>query len=287
MKKAQPMSEARPMTEPLTLALETSSPAPHPSSTRHPKHHPCDSLRPPAFLLALIAAASFVTAPAQAGSLRITVTDKDGNPVPDVVVQLRPAAKPAASSPTPPPAPTLTIVINQEGSRFVPFLTIVPVGSTLRFVNKDGYDHHVRSTSSGPLGSMAPVKNFEMRLDANPSPSSDASQAATAPVRSKLAGPPPGNFSAEIQVDQVGAIGLGCYLHSSMRGQLYVTDTPWFAKTDASGVAAIDSVPDGAASLTVWHPDQLQDQTAVPVQISATPLKTSTQLNFTPRRRRI
>jgi plastocyanin len=180
---------------------------------------------------------------AHAGTVQLTVTDKDGKPVPDVVVQVQSATK---ATVTPPAKPVL---ITQEGSRFIPFLTVVPVGTTLRFINKDGYDHHVRSTPSGPLGAIAPAKTFELR-------------------------------------DAAGPIGLGCHIHGSMRGQIFVADTPWAGKTDANGVATLDGVPDGAAQITLWHPDQLQEQAAVPVQVSVTPVKTSTQLNFVPRRRR-
>ena len=224
-------------------------------------------------LLALLALAATT---AHAGTVQLTVTDKDGKPAPDVVVLVQQSTK-AAAVPAPKP-----VLIVQEGSRFVPFLTVVPVGSTLRFTNQDGYDHHVRSTPSGPLGSIAPAKTFELRLDANPAaaPSSNDIYANTPPKKGS------GVSSADVKVDVAGAIGLGCHIHGSMRGQVYVADTPWFAKTDAKGVAVIEGVPDGSAQITVWHPDQLQDQAPVPVQVSATPLTTSTQLNFVPKRRR-
>ena len=214
----------------------------------------------------------------QAGTIQLAVTDRDGKPVPDVVVLVEVAGKAAAQ----PAAAPVTIV--QEDLRFVPFLTVVPVGTTLRFVNRDSYDHHVRSTPSGPLGNTPSVKNIELRLD--------GSQAAAAPGGNDeyKAAPAPrkrsGSSTADVKVDQPGAIGLGCHIHSSMRGQVYVSATPWFAKTDANGVASIDGVPEGAAEISLWHPDQLQEQPTLRVQISATPLKASGQLNFTPRRRR-
>lgn len=71
-----------------------------------------------------------------------------------------------------------------------------------------------------------------------------------------------------------------------MRGQVYVSATPWFAKTDAKGVARIEGVPDGAAEVVVWHPDQLQDQMPVKAQVGAAPTKVDAALNFTPKRRR-
>ncbi len=228
-------------------------------------------------LFAATALAVFSLA-AHAASVQIVVTDKDGRPAPDVVVLVDAANKVAASAA---PAP---VVITQEGLRFVPFLTVLPAGSTLRFVNKDSYDHHVRSTPSGPLGNTPPAKSFELRLDA-------AAEAAAAPADEYAATARPrkrsgGNTTAEVKVEQAGPIGLGCHLHASMRGQVYVSPTPWFAKTDADGKARIDGLPDGAIELSLWHADQLIEQPVQKLQAGATPLVANAQLNFVPRRRR-
>lgn len=216
----------------------------------------------------------------QAGTIQLLVTDKEGKPVPDVVVLVEsatPAAARAAAAP---------VVITQEGQRFVPFLSVVPAGSTLRFVNRDTYDHHVRSTPSGPLGSIPAAKNFELRLDGvegAPSPNDEYKSPAGARKRSSAGS---GVSSADIKVDTAGPIGLGCHIHASMRGQVYVSGTPWFAKTDANGAATLTDVPDGAAEVNLWHPDQLAEQATQRVQVSSAPLKAAAQLNFTPRRRR-
>ena len=214
---------------------------------------------------------------ARAGTVQVLVTDKDGKPAADAVVLIEVAAKTLA-----PPAAAPTVIL-QEGLRFVPFLTVVPAGSTLRFVNRDTYDHHVRSTPSGPLGNTPAAKSFELRLDGaeGPAPSPNDDYKSAAPVRKRG-----GATSADVKVDGPGAIGLGCHIHASMRGQVYVSATPWFGKTDANGMASIDGVPDGPAELNVWHPDQLQDQTTQRLQVTPTLLKAPLQLNFTPKRRR-
>ena len=87
----------------------------------------------------------------QAGSVQITVTDKDGKPTPDVVVLVETPGRPVPAN------VGVTATIAQEDLKFQPFLTVVPAGSTLRFVNRDGYDHHVRSMPSGPLHDAAEV----------------------------------------------------------------------------------------------------------------------------------
>jgi len=212
---------------------------------------------------------------AHAGTLQVSVTDKDGKPAQDVVVLVDPAVK---SAPKANPAP---VVIAQQDLKFAPFLTVVPVGSTLRFINKDNYDHHIRSTPSGPLGSMPSVKNFELRLDAaSEAPANDEYKTA-APKGKKS-----GTSWQEVKVDQAGPIGLGCHLHSSMRGQVYVAGTPFFAKTDANGQATIEGVPDGAADVSIWHPDQIAEQSPIRVNVTPAPLKAVGQLNFTPPRKR-
>lgn len=228
-------------------------------------------------LAATLALATAATV-AQAATLQVGVTDKDGRPAADVVVLVETAVK---AVPAPAAAP---VVITQESLRFVPFLTVVPVGTTLRFTNKDAYDHHVRSTPSGPLGSMPAAASFELRLDA-------AEGAAAAPVDEYQAAPRPRKrsgtpqTSADVKVDKAGPIGLGCHIHGSMRGQVYVSATPYFAKTDADGHARIDGVPDGAVELTLWHADQLTEQPVVRLQVAGA-ASPNVQLNFVPRRRR-
>jgi plastocyanin len=241
---------------------------------------PMHPVAAPSLALAFALALAALCAAAQATPLEVTVSDRDGKPAADVVVLVNTATS-AALKPAPAP-----VVIAQEGLKFVPFLTVVPVGSTLRFVNRDAYDHHVRSTPSGPLGNAPSVQSFEFRLDASLAAPAQrgfnddyATPAATAKKKS-------GASSADLRLEHAGAIGLGCHLHASMRGQVYVSASPWFGKTDANGVAVIDGVPEGEADVTLWHPDQLQDQTALTVKVGTTPAKAAAQLNFTPRRRR-
>ena len=224
--------------------------------------------------LGLAAAASATLA----GSVTISVTDKDGKPAPDVVVLVDMAIRPAVSN------PPVTATIVQQGLKFQPFLTVVPAGSTLRFVNRDGYDHHVRAQPGGPLGAVPPAQNFELRLDA----AEGAARAAEDDYQNPhgAARKKSGMTQAEVKLEKTGPIALGCHLHSSMRGQVYVSPTPWFGKTDASGVARIEAVPDGPVQITLWHPDQLQEQAPLRADSAAAPVAVSSQLNFVPRRRR-
>jgi plastocyanin len=195
----------------------------------------------------------------QAGNLEVSVTTASGKPAANVVVQATLLeAKPKAPSPK-------TLIIEQRELQFSPYVNVVQIGSTVRFTNVDPYDHHVRSTPTGPLGGVPAVKDFEMRLGA-----------ATAGGQPK---------SAEVAMDKPGVIGLGCHLHGSMRGHLLVTDTPYFAKTNAQGVALIEGLPQGKAQVKLWHPDQLTEQTLQNVQIPEQAMSLSAPLNFNPKAR--
>ncbi len=195
---------------------------------------------------------------ASAAQLQVTVTTPDGKPAADVAVLVQPTAA-WSQQPLAEPA-----VIAQQNIRFVPFLTVVPVGGTVRFVNRDRYDHHVRSQPGGPLGNVAPAKEFEFRMAA---------------VKNGKEAPP-----AELKLDVPGSIVLGCHLHGSMRGHVLVSGTPWYGVTDDKGVATIANVPDGQVELKLWHPDQITDQAPQRLQAAGT-MATEAKLNFAPRRR--
>jgi plastocyanin len=202
-------------------------------------------------------AAALVASPllGHAGSVQITVTGADGKPAANAVVQVRPNT--AWAPRTAPPV----AVITQQDIRYEPYVTVVPKNGSVRFVNRDTYDHHVRSLAGGPLGSVAPAKQIDIRM--GPAGSGKDS-------------------SADVMLDQTGAIVLGCHLHGSMRAHVFVAESPWSAVSDAAGRVRIDGVPDGAAELRVWHPDQLIDQATQNVQVGAA-AAADAKLNFTPR----
>ncbi len=201
-------------------------------------------------------------ATATAGTLQVTVTGKDGQPLPDAVVLVEPASGARGKAPAP-----VQASIGQHKMQFVPAVSVVPVGSRVRFTNQDGWDHHVRGMPAGLAGlSARPDAGFELRLAGKVDGQTGA--------------------SAEVTLAQAGPLQLGCHLHGSMRGFIYVADTPWVVKTNAQGVATLSDVPEGAARLRVWHPDQVVEGAALPVQVQAvSALTVPTQV--VPRKRRM
>lgn len=203
---------------------------------------------------------------ALAGSLSVAVIDKEGKPVPDAVVLVFPSNKLALPKT---PLPEQATVI-QEKMQFMPQVTLVPVGARLSFVNNDPWDHHVRSSPAGMGQFNATQAGFELRLEG------------------KSAGKP--SKPAEVTLDKAGALSatlLGCFIHGSMRGYVYASETPWAAKTGADGLAVFDDLPEGAAQVKVWQADQLIDLAPLPYSVSALPGKLGVQLSVVPRRRRM
>jgi len=200
---------------------------------------------------------------ANAGNLQVLVVDKEGKPVPDAVVVVVPANKGEPRTALP-----AQVTISQEKMRFIPAVSVVAVGARALFVNNDPWEHHVRASAAGfAQFNTANSGGFELRLDGKPEGK-------------------PGK-TAEAVFEKAGPVLLGCHIHGSMRGHVYVSDSPWTVLTGADGIAQVELIPDGAAQVRVWQADQLLDIAPLAVTVSATPGKAILQLTVVPRRRRI
>ena len=204
---------------------------------------------------------------AQAASLQVVVLDRDGKPAPDAVVVVTPSVRG-----TPKSRPPMNAVINQEKMQFIPAVTVVGVGATVRFVNNDAWNHHVRMSLPGSA----------------PGAVSAATEGNALLLPGKTEGKPPSG--ADLVMDRVGATGaslLGCFIHGSMRGHIYVADSPWTVKTGDTGIVTFDDLPEGPVVVKVWHGAQILDKAPQSVTLTATPGTMSFQLDVVPRRRRI
>lgn len=210
----------------------------------------------------ILIALCVVLARSQAGIVSITVLDKEGKPVPDAVVVVTPAAKGTPKVPLP-----MTAMVQQEKMRFIPAVSIVPVGAKVTFTNNDSWEHHVRGSAAGLAQFSSTGGGFELRLDG---------KADGKPAK-----------QAEVVMDKAGAVLLGCHIHGSMRGHIYVTESPWAQRTTPEGQAVFDDVPDGAAQVRVWHGEQLIDLPIQTLTVGASPARATVQLQVVPRRRRV
>jgi plastocyanin len=164
----------------------------------------------------VVVALACTDAGAQAQSLRVLVENAQGQPLEDAVVIAAPAAG-IKSLPKP-----REEIVDQIDREFVPYVKPILVGSTVRFPNKDNIRHHVYSFSA--------AKSFELPLYA-------------------------GTPAAPILFDKPGVVILGCNIHDWMVGYIYVSESPYFAKTGADGAALLNELPKGQYRVRVWHPD--------------------------------
>ncbi|OHE82960.1 MAG: hypothetical protein A3G75_09320 [Verrucomicrobia bacterium RIFCSPLOWO2_12_FULL_64_8] len=152
-----------------------------------------------------------------ASTVQISVKDEKGLPVEDAVVSLTALDGNAASKPL---AAGQPCEIAQRDQEFVPFVTAVTVGTPIAFPNRDVVQHHVYSLSK--------PKKFELPL--------------YHPGKSEV-----------LAFDQPGVVTVGCNIHDWMLAYIVVLPTPYFAKTEAAGRAAVDA-PAGRYRAEVWQP---------------------------------
>ena len=153
---------------------------------------------------------------AQTAGIAASVSDEAGRPVEDAVV----VAVPTDGGVRVPPRPREGIV-DQVDQEFTPKVTAVLVGTPVRFPNHDNVRHQVYSFS--------PAKRFELPL---------------------YAGVP----AEPVVFDKPGVVVLGCNIHDWMVGYVYVSESPYFAKTGKDGKALLTELPPRAYTLRVWHP---------------------------------
>jgi plastocyanin len=152
---------------------------------------------------------------AKAADVQLQMRGSDGKPLADAVVFLESRdAKLAAR-------PATGVEIAQDNKQFAVRVTVVPVGTQVKFPNLDTVRHHVYSFS--------PAKTFELKLyrgeDANP-----------------------------VLFDRSGIAVLGCNIHDHMIAWVVVVETPHYGISRAAGTVRLANVPPGSYRLRSWHP---------------------------------
>ena len=173
---------------------------------------------------------------AHAAELHVIVKDQKGRSIEDAVV-LAVAADPRNALHSRPPQNA----VDQVDKQFVPYVKPIFVGSTVRFPNSDNIRHQVYSFS--------PAKKFELPLYG-------------------------GTNAPPVIFDNPGVVVLGCNIHDWMIGYIYVSETPFFAKTGPLGTASITDIPPGEYMVRIWHPsmDRAEETTRRQVAVGAEPV---------------
>jgi plastocyanin len=152
---------------------------------------------------------------------RFRIVDTDGNPLEDAVVSVHPEE--VANSPEKPESELepQSVEVVQVDQMFVPFVTVIPVGTTVAFPNRDTVQHHVYSLSK--------ARRFEIPLHG-------------------------GEADERVTFDQPGVVTVGCNIHDWMVSYVVVVATPHFAKSEEDGLARLVGLPAGRHRVEVWHP---------------------------------
>lgn len=166
---------------------------------------------------------------AQAASLQVKVLDAAGAPLANAAVYAVPSAPSASAT-----APQATI--DQVHRQFVPRVNVIQVGTAVSFPNSDNIRHSVYSFS--------PAKVFTLKLYS-------------------------GKPSSPVVFDKPGVVVLGCDIHDSMVAFVLVVDTPYYARTDKSGLATLPDLPAGSYTLRAWHAPMQSEEDGVPLRVES------------------
>jgi len=149
-----------------------------------------------------------------AGELSVTVSSAAGAAVEGAVIIAEPLHGTAR------PATGQKAVMDQRNLMFVPEVLIVQTGTAVDFPNSDQVRHQVYSFSG--------AKKFELAL---------------------YAGLP----QTPVIFDRAGLVTLGCNIHDNMLGYIWVTDSPWYGQSNASGRVQLHDLAPGEYTVRIWH----------------------------------
>lgn len=151
--------------------------------------------------------------------LTLVMTTQKGSLLRDAVVELTPIN--VSSSET--KALNKLVSITQKDKTFIPFVSVVPVGTPIDFPNMDKTRHHVYSFSD--------AKTFQLKLYI-------------------------GKPETPIIFDKPGIVALGCNIHDFMESYVYVAQHQYARNSNLEGVISFKNVPKGEYLMAFWHPWQ-------------------------------
>jgi len=150
-----------------------------------------------------------------AADFNIKVVDKDNQPLPDMVVYLKPESNISL------PQNDNIVEVGQFDRSFTPYISVMQLGNTVNFKNRDDITHHIYS----PIGE----NKFSYKIKA-------------------------GQSQMKSDFAQAGEVAMGCNIHDWMSGYLLIVDTPLFGTTNKNGIFNLAVEQAGEYQLIVWHP---------------------------------
>lgn len=147
----------------------------------------------------------------------------NGRPAANAVVFLQGDAK---------PSPLNNVVVDQRDHRFLPHISVVTIGTKVRFPNNDAVFHNVFTEYH--------ASRFDLGMY-------------------------PRGKSKFQTFDRAGVAVLMCTVHPDMSAYVVVVDTPYYAQADGKGRFSIANVPAGKYRAQVWHESGEKDTEDVTV----------------------
>lgn len=161
-----------------------------------------------------IALTSFnLTSAARADSITLQIIDQQQQAVSNAVIEV-------LSSPESFGKPDSINVIDQINKMFVPEQLVIQQGQTVDFPNSDNIRHHVYSFSE--------AKTFELKLYAD-------------------------KPEKPIQFEKPGVVVVGCNIHDSMIGYIYIAQHQTVMTSSDHGYAIFNPTVQNPR-ISVWHP---------------------------------
>ena len=148
-----------------------------------------------------------------AQDVTLNVVDQHGQPLKNVVIELASEADDKSSQQLP------VLIMDQVDKQFSPTLLIAQQGQQVNFPNSDNIRHHVYSFS--------PAKPFQLKLYS-------------------------GQPESPITFENQGVVVLGCNIHDSMVGYIYVARSSHVYQSDEQGNVQLSGLT-LPVQLSLWH----------------------------------
>lgn len=151
-----------------------------------------------------------------AADITLKITDQHGQPLANSVVELLGQNNQAVAGDLP------VLIMDQIDKHFSPTLLVAQQGQQVNFPNSDNIRHHVYSFSK--------AKPFQLKLYS-------------------------GQPEQPVEFENDGIVVLGCNIHDSMVGYIYIASSPYTYQSDANGIVRIEQsrLP---VKISLWHPLQ-------------------------------
>ncbi|HEY3780183.1 MAG TPA: hypothetical protein VGL56_03805 [Fimbriimonadaceae bacterium] len=145
------------------------------------------------------------------GAVTGTVQFDNGRVASNAVIYLEGGAK---------STPLADAMVDQRERTFIPHVSVITTGTTVRFPNDDTISHNVFADYN--------AKKFDLGVYAR-------------------------GQTKRQKFDKTGVVAMMCSVHPDMSAYILVVDTPYYAVTDSKGHFKIDNVPPGTYTLRGWH----------------------------------